>query len=88
MTKKNLCNPKNLVVGFAVETIIKDLQRTDLITISAVNSFREGARSFVVRMLKKIFEKSSFTSDIVSGASVLDPVVISSKVCLKYCLQS
>ena len=73
-----MCEPKNLVLGFAVETIIKDLKRKDLITISALNSFREGAHSFVVRMLKKIFERSSLTSDIVRGAGVLDPFVISS----------
>ena len=53
-------------------------EKKNLITISAMNSFREGARSFVVCMLKKIFEKSSLTSDIVRGASVLDPFVISS----------
>ena len=76
--KKYLCEPKNLVLGCAVETIIKGLKRKGLITNSALNSFREGARSFVVRMLKKIFERSSLTSDIVRGASVLDPFVISS----------
>ena len=74
--KKSLWEPKDLVIGFACEHIIKELIDKDLVNITQVKKFKEDGLRFVLGLLKKIFEKSSLNSEIVRGASIFDPKII------------
>ena len=52
--KTNLLDGKNVVVGFGVETIFKDLRIKDLVTSSVLKNFKEGVQIFLVIMLKGV----------------------------------
>ena len=51
---ENLLPLKDMNIGFATETLLKELQKKDVITAKQVKDFREKARMFVVATLKKL----------------------------------
>ena len=67
---------KEFKLGFAAENRLKALQRRDLVKKEAITNFLDNVSSFVVAILKKMFEKLPVGSVVVCNASVFNPEAI------------
>ena len=76
MTKEeNLLPNKDMELGFGVREVLKKLIREDTVTKKDVRKFWEEAKSVIVSIIYKPFERCPILSDIVRFSSVLDPAV-------------
>ena len=63
-------------MGFSVEDTINKLKQKELVTITEINTFKEGAQQFIISMLAKLFEISALGSTVLRSASMFDPTLI------------
>jgi len=73
--EENLIPVKNLQLGLAVEEVLSDIRKKDHVNSKQVKEFLASARTFLVSMLGKLFERSPICSTFLKAASVLDPNV-------------
>ena len=59
--------------GFAAENKLKALQSMDLVKKESITNCLDNVRSYVVAILKKMFEKSPIGSVVVCNTSVFNP---------------
>ena len=73
---KNLLTDEKLNAGFAVENILHDLKRKDLIKSYQMKEFLKMAKNFIVSTVEKLREKSLLNSQMIRATSVFDPTVL------------
>ena len=54
---ESLLSVNKIKMGFSVEDTINKLQQKDLVTITEINAFKEGAQRYIISMLTKLLEK-------------------------------
>ena len=63
-------------MGFSVEDTSNKLKQKNLVTITEINAFKEGAQWFIISMLAKLFEKGPLVSTVLRSASIFDPTLM------------
>ena len=61
---------------FLVKIPLISWNKKDLVTITKINAFQEGAQRFIIPMLAKLFEKSALGSTVLRSASLFDPTLM------------
>ena len=59
-------------MAFSVEDTINKLKQKDLVTITEINTFKEGSQRFIISILAKLFEKSGLGSTVLRSASIFN----------------
>ena len=70
--KKNLLLLEKRNVGFAVEHLLKNMKKADLIAISQINDFEREVQKFIRSMLAKLFDRSPLGSLILKSVAIFD----------------
>ena len=55
--EENRFSVNKIKMSFVVEGTINKLKQKDLVTITEINAFKEGAQLFIISMFAKLFEK-------------------------------
>ena len=66
--EENLLSVNKIKMGFSVEGTINKLKQKDLVTITEINTFEEGAQRFIISVLAKLFKKSALGSTVLRSA--------------------
>ena len=74
---ENLLPLRDMNIGFATETLLRELQNKDVITAKQVKDFKEEARMCVVATLKKLIEKIPLASLFVGYVAIFHPATLS-----------
>lgn len=77
--KKNLLATKNVHLGFAAETELQNLLRSEIIDEEQATNLREEAMVFIKACIAKLAERNPLMSSIVRNCEAFSPNVIASK---------
>ena len=69
--EENLIPVKNLQFGLAVEKVLSDIRKKDHVDSNQMKAFLVSARTFLVSMLGKLFERSPICPTVVLDPNVL-----------------
>ena len=74
--KSNLLKLKDINIGFATSSTLKEFKRKDLITNGQIASFFNDVMLFIRSTVQKLLEKSPIFYNIVCNSLVFDPQVV------------
>ena len=74
--KSNLLKLKDINIGFAASSTLKELKRKDLVTNGQIVSFFNDVMLFIRSTVQKLLEKSPIFYNIVCNSLVFDPQVV------------
>lgn len=72
--KDNYLSLEKTSLGFAVENVIENLIKCDIVTKTQTKMFRRVAIEFIVSMLLNLFQRSAVCSILFRCASIFDPI--------------
>ena len=73
--KDNCLGLEKTSIGFAVENVIENLIKCDIVTRTQTKMFRRVAIEFIVSMLLKLFQRSAVCIEVQCVcASIFDPI--------------
>ena len=74
--KGNLLKLKDINIGFAASSTLKELKRKDLITNGQIAYFFNDVMLFICSTVQKLLEKSPIFYNIVYNSLVFDPQIL------------
>ena len=74
--KSNLLKLKDINIGFAASSTLKELKRKDLVTNGQIVSFFNDVMLFIRSTVQKLLEKSPIFNDIVCNSLVFNPQAV------------
>lgn len=72
----DLTKKQNLLPSAKLNQAITNLKRKDVVTNKEIQNFKDGAWTFLIEMLSKLFERSFLGSVFLKSASIFDPEII------------